>query len=137
MKELNPESLFDPFKATDEEIYKEHGVEHLFDDNLILLGTVIKAVEHYHILEKMYERRYAESFSPIREKIKLKYFIGLMQYLERIDLSKGDTLLQLKDEFGIEVIKYSLDELLTFLEAKEYYEDCALVLKFKQIFFPQ
>ncbi len=137
MKELNPESLFDPFKATDEEIYKEHGVEHLFDDNLILLGTVIKAVEHYHILEKMYENRYQESFSPIREKIKLKYFIGLIVYLERIDLSKGDKLLQLKEEFGEEVIKYSLNEMLTFFEMKEYYEECALVLKINQIFFPQ
>ncbi|HMS90711.1 MAG TPA: hypothetical protein PKC87_00610 [Candidatus Absconditabacterales bacterium] len=137
MKKIDPEKLFASFIPSDEDIYTQHGVEYLFDDNLILLATVIVSVDQYFILEKIYENRYRESFSPIREKIKLKYFKGLVKYLRRIDLSKGDKLLQLQDEFEIDLIRYSLDEMLSFFETLEYYEDCALILKFKHLFFPK
>ncbi len=137
VKKIDPEKLFASFIPSDEDIYTQHGVEYLFDDNLILLATVIVSVDQYSILEKIYENKYKESFSPIREKVKLKYFKGLVEYLRRIDLSKGDKLLQLKDEFDIDLIRYSFDEMIGFLETYEYYEDCALILKFKQLFFTQ
>ena len=71
----------------------------------------------------------------MKERIKLKYFLGLMKYLDRIDLLSVDTAMHLEDEFGGQAIKYALEEMLQFFEQVERYEECVIVKKYFDIFF--
>lgn len=137
MKKIDKATLFNIFEVGDEEVYRENGVEDLLHNTYILLGMTIKGVENYFIMEQMYQNRYGETFSTVRDSIKLKYFTGLMRYLERIDLSQSDTLYELKDLFGEQSIEYALTEMVDFFEGVEMYENCALLMKFYKVFFPK
>lgn len=137
MKKIDKATLFSIFEAGDEEIYRENGVEDLLHNTYILFGMTIKGVENYFIMEQMYQNRYRETFSTVRDSIKLKYFTGLIKYLERIDLSQSDTLYELKDLFGEQAIEYALTEMVDFFEGVEMYENCALLMKFYKVFFPK
>ena len=137
MKKIDKATLFNIFEVGDEEVYRENGVEDLLHNTYILLGMTIKGVENYFIMEQMYQNRYGETFSTVRDSIKLKYFTGLIRYLERIDLSQSDTLYELKDLFGEQSIEYALTEIVDFFEGVEMYENCALLMKFYKVFFPK
>jgi len=137
MKKIDKDTLFSIFEVGDEEVYKENGVDDILHNTYILFGMTVKGVENYFIMEQMYQNRYGETFSTVRDSIKLKYFIGLMRYLERIDLSQSDTLYDLKDLFGEQSIDYALKEMIDFFEEVEMYENCALLMKFFKIFFPK
>jgi hypothetical protein len=137
MKKIDKATLFNIFEVGDEEVYRENGVEDLLHNTYILLGMTIKGVENYFIMEQMYQNRYGETFSTVRDSIKLKYFTGLIRYLERIDLSQSDTLYELKDLFGEQSIEYALTEMVDFFEGVEMYENCALLMKFYKVFFPK
>ena len=137
MKKLNSEDLFNIFSVGDEEVYKEHQVENLLDNSFILFGMAVRGVENYFIIDKIYANRYGDRYDSIRDSIKLKYFNGLVNYLERINLSQSDTLLDLKDEFGPQAIYYALREMLDFYEEKELYEKCAVIYKFYELFFKE
>jgi hypothetical protein len=137
MKKLNSEDLFNIFSVGDEEVYKEYQVENLLDNSFILFGMAVRGVENYFIIDKIYANRYGDRYDSIRDSIKLKYFNGLVNYLERINLSQSDTLLDLKDEFGPQAIYYALQEMLDFYEEKELYEKCAVIYKFYEFFFKE
>lgn len=137
MKKIDKTTLFSIFEVGDQEVYRENGVEDLLHNTYILLGMTIKGVENYFIMEQMYQNRYGETFSTVRDSIKLKYFTGLIKYLERIDLSQSDTLYELKDLFGEQSIEYALKEMVDFFEGVEMYENCALLMQFYKVFFPK
>ena len=135
MKKLNSNDLFNIFSIGDEEIYKEHQVEDILDNNFILFGMAVRGVENYFIIDNIYANRYGKDYDSVSESIKIKYFNGLVNYLERIDVLQLDTILALKDEFGPQAIKYALEEMLDFYTEIEYYEKCAIIFKFYQLFF--
>ena len=135
MKKLNSDDLFNIFSIGDEEIYKEHRIEDIMDNTFILFGMVVRGVENYFIIDKMYANRYQERYDSVRENIKLKYFNGLVNYLERAKDIKADTVEELKDEFGPQAIKYALEEMLEFYKELEMYEKCAIIFKFYELFF--
>jgi uncharacterized protein (UPF0305 family) len=135
MKKLNSDDLFNIFSIGDEEIYKEHKIEDMMDNTFILFGMVVRGVENYFIIDKMYANRYQERYDSVRENIKLKYFNGLVNYLERVKDIKADTVEELKDEFGPQAIKYALEEMLEFYKELEMYEKCAIIFKFYELFF--
>jgi hypothetical protein len=135
MKKLNSDDLFNIFSVGDEEIFKEHKIEEVMDNSFILLGMVIRGVENYYIIDKMYDRRYGQYYDSIRENIKLKYFNGLVNYLERASTTQSDTVEDLIDEFGPQAIHYALEELLEFYKELEMYEKCAIIFKFHELFF--
>ena len=135
MKKLNTNDIFDIFSIGDEEIYKEHKVEELLNDSFIQFGMAIRGVENYFIIDKMYANRYGKDYDSVRDSIKLKYFNSLVNYLERIELSQLDTPSLLMDEFGLQAIKYALEEMLDLYEEKEMYEKCAIIFKFYELFF--
>ena len=137
MKKIDKATLFNIFEVGDKEVYRENGVEDLLHNTYILLGMTIKGVENYFIMEQMYQNRYGETFSTVKDSIKLKYFTGLIKYLERIDLSQSDTLYELKDLFGEQSIEYALTEMVDFFEGVEMYENCALLMRFYKVFFPK
>ena len=137
MKKLNSDDLFNIFSIGDEEIYKEYKIEDMMDNTFILFGMVVRGVENYFIIDKMYAHRYQERYDSVRENIKLKYFNGLVNYLERIEALQSDTVLFLEDEFGLQAIKYALEEMLEFYKELEMYEKCAIIYKFYELFFKE
>ena len=135
MKKLNSEDLFSIFSMGDEEVYKEHKVGGVVDDPFVLFGMAVRGVKNYFIIDRLYNTRFGEKYDSVRDSIKLKYFNGLVRYLERVDLIELETASELKDEFGLQAIKYALEELLEFYEEKEMYEKCAIIFKFYALFF--
>lgn len=134
MKRLDSKSLFDIFGAGDEEVYEQHGVQDILDNSFVLLGMVIRGVDNFYLIDEMYANRYKNEYIDMRESIKLKYFTGLMKYLVRIDDIPLDTVLILEDEFGIEAIRYSLNEMVQVFEKDEQYELCSIILKYLHLF---
>jgi hypothetical protein len=137
MKKLNSDDLFNIFSIGDEEIYKEHNIEDMMDNTFILFGMVVRGVENYFIIDKMYDSRYQERYDSVRENIKLKYFNGLVNYLERIKALQSDTVMDIEDEFGLQAIKYALEEMLEFYKELEMYEKCAIIFKYHQLFLKE
>ena len=137
MKKLNSDDLFNIFSIGDEEIYKEYKIEDMMDNTFILFGMVVRGVENYFIIDKMYAHRYQERYDSVRENIKLKYFNGLVNYLERVKVLQSDTVMDLEDEFGLQAIKYALEEMLEFYKELEMYEKCAVIFKFYELFFKE
>jgi hypothetical protein len=134
MKKLDTNQLFDIFQMGDEEIYREHQVEDVLDNSFILFGMVIKGVENYYIIDQLYQKKYQEQYDSVRESIKLKYFIGLVRYLERIGEIPEDTLYIIEDEFGLQAIDYALQEMLDLFIEVEHYEKCTILSKFQRLF---
>lgn len=134
MKKLNTNQLFEIFQIGDEEVYREHQLEDVLDNSFVLFGTVVKGVENYYIIDQLYQKRYGKQYDYVRDSIKLKYFIGLMRYLERIKEIPEDTLHIIEDEFGIQAIDYALQEMLDLFIEEEYYEKCTILSKFQQLF---
>ena len=135
MKKLDSKGLFDIFSQGDEAIYQEHGIQDVLDDSFVLFGMVIRGVENYYIIDRIYTYKMAKDYDSVRDSIKMKYFNGLVYHLERIDVLQSDTIVHVVDEFGYQPIKYALEELLQFYEEKEMYEKCAIIFKFFDIFF--
>lgn len=134
MKRLDRDSLFSIFEKGDEQIYKDLGIEDQLDNTFVLFGMVVKGVENFYIIDQMYLNRYGESYDSVRDSIKLKYFTVLVNYLRRVGQFDSYTAHAVLDEFGQSAITYSLEHLLYFFEQKEYYENCALVKKYLDIF---
>ena len=134
MKKLDTNQLFNIFQMGDEEIYKEHQAEDVLDNSFVLFGMVIKGVENYYIIDQLYEKRYGEQYDSVRDSIKLKYFIGLVRYLERIGEIPEDTLYIIEDEFGLQAIDYALQEMLDLFIEVEHYEKCTVLSKFQRLF---
>lgn len=134
MKKLDTNQLFDIFQMGDEEIYREHQAEDVLDNSFVLFGTVVKGVENYYIIDQLYEKRYGEQYDSVRDSIKLKYFIGLVRYLERIKEIPEDTLYTIEDEFGLQAIDYALQEMLDLFIEVEHYEKCTILSKFQRLF---
>ncbi len=129
--------LFDIFSQGDESIYREHGVEDQLNNSFVLLGMVIKGVENYFIIDQIYRTRFGQNYNTVKDSIKQKYFLGLVQYLSRIDISQLDTLEDLQQEFDAQAIKFAFEELLDFFEQSEQYEQCAIIYKFFNLLVTQ
>lgn len=134
MKKLDTDQLFNIFQIGDEEVYREHQSEDVLDNSFVLFGMVVKGVENYYIIDQLYEKRYGQQYDCVRDSIKLKYFIGLMRYLERIEEIPEGTVIALQDEFGLQSINYALQEILNLFIEVEYYEKCTILSKFQQLF---
>lgn len=131
---MNINNLFNLFSVDDKEVYEQAQDTDALDHSFILLGMAIKGVENFYIIDQIYTSRYGEIYLSSRDNIKLKYFTGLYQYLERVDIKQGDTLQAIKDEFGCQAINYAFQEMLEcFLEVEDYLK-CAKIQKFIETF---
>ena len=131
MKKLDSQNLFKAFSLEGDETNELPEVP---NDSFILFGTVLRGVESFYIIDQLYQMRYKDQYELVREKIKLKYFSGLMKYIDRIDDMSLDTVMYIEDEFGGQAIKYALEEMLQFFEQIEYYEQCITLKKYFDIF---
>lgn len=134
MKKLDSKSLFNIFDAGDEEVYEQHGVYGILDNSFVLLGMVIRGVDNFYLIDQMYANKYKNEYTDMRESLKLTYFTKLMKYLVRIDNIPLDTVSMLEDEFGIQAIRYSLNEMVQTFEQDEQYELCSIILKYLHLF---
>ena len=132
MKKLDSQNLFKAFSLEGDSLNELPVIP---DDSFILFGTVLKGVESFYLIDQLYQMRYKDQYELVREKIKLKYFSGLMKYIHRIDNISVDTVLYIEDEFGEQAIQYALEEMLQFFEQIEYYEECIILKKYFDIFF--
>lgn len=134
MKDLDGDSLFSIFDRGDEEVYTDTKQNVDLSDNALLMGMVIRGVDNYFLLDKIYFNRYGEYYLSVKEKIKLKYFIRLLEYLTRVNEISLETISYIVDEFGLKAIIYSLQSMLSLFEEKEMYEDCVVVKKYLDLF---
>lgn len=134
MKKLSTNQLFDIFEKGDQEVFREHGVEDLLDNTYILFGMVVRGVENFYIIDQLYNTRYKEQYFQVKDSIKLKYFLGLMGYLERIENLPMDLVPFIEDEFDKQSIHYAFNELMNLFIEVEYYEKCAILKKYFELF---
>jgi hypothetical protein len=131
MKKLDSQNLFAAFSLEGD---STNELPEVPNDSFILFGTVLRGVESFYIIDQLYQMRYKDQYELVREKIKLKYFTGLMKYIHRIDDMSVDTIMYIEDEFGGQAIKYALEEMLQFFEQIEHYEECIILKKYFDIF---
>jgi hypothetical protein len=134
MKNLDTNQLFSIFSIGDEEIYKEHKITPPPPTPLDLFGKVLNALENYPLMDIIYLNRYEESYVSVRDSIKLNYFNNLISTLERIDLSHSDTVDMLRKGFDKYQTYLILTHTLSYYQDLEYYEKCAIILKFSKLF---
>jgi len=134
MKDLDGDSLFSIFDRGDEEVYSDlkHDID--LSNNALLMGMVIRGIDNYFLLDKIYFNRYGEYYLSVSEKIKLKYFLRLLEYLKSVKDLSLETVSYTRDEFGLNAIAYSLQSMLSLFEEKEMYEDCVIIKKYLDLF---
>ena len=127
MQQLNPHTLFSIFEQGDEEVYKEHGIEDVLNNPYVLIGMVIRGLENYSIMDRMYMRSYPAQYKEVRDVVKLKYYNGLYSYLTRIDTTKFEGVYAIGETYDSQDVLFGLDTLLYYYEDLEMYEKCAVV----------
>jgi len=127
MQPLDKNTLFSIFEAGDEEVYKENNVSELLDNPYVLIGMVVRGVQNWHIMDIMYKRAHPNEYKRVRQRIKLKYFTKLINYLQRLDINEFKTIYTIGDSFDVNEVKESLVPMLEYFERIEYYEQCAIV----------
>lgn len=130
MKKIDPHTLFSAFEQGDEAVYREHGMEEQLQNPFVLMGMVLKGLEQYELMDILYTRNYGEKYKEIRSKVKLKYYLRLFGYLERIDSTSFEDIYQISLEYPIEETYTKLNDFLNYFESLEYYENCAVVKRY-------
>ena len=127
MQPLDKNTLFSIFEAGDEEVYEENNVSGLLDNPYVLIGMVVRGVQNYHLMDVMYKRSYPQDYAKVRQKIKLNYFLRIAGYLQRLDVKSFSTVYTIGDSFDVQEVQEAFEQLITYFEQIEYYEQCALV----------
>lgn len=130
MHKLDPQTLFSIFEQGDEEIYKEHGIEHKLKNPFVLMGMVIKGLENFELMSHMYENNFPKEFKKNKENIRKKYYTRLYEYLTRIDSDRFDDLYTIGESFEAGKVEDGLQHLLFYFEHIEEYEKCKIIKRF-------
>ena len=133
MHKLDPNKLFNIFNASDEAIYEEHNIQHLFENPYVLMGMVVRGLENYSIIDGMYMMRYKEQYESVRETVKEQFYNRLYAYLLRINLKKFENIYVITEEYDKMGVFHALDHLLYYYQEKEYYERCAVIKSFDDL----
>ena len=134
MKEIDGDSLFSIFENGDQEVFNELYYASDINNSFIALGTLIRGVDNYILIDKIYRNRYGKDYDAFKDKLKLRYFLGLIAYLKCVNNFDNETARALLDEFGESCVIYNFQELLSFFEQQEEYEKCILLKKYLDIF---
>jgi len=135
MKKLDPHTMFALFEQGDEQIYKEHGLEQELNNPFVLLGMVIRGVENWYLLDKLYMNKYREHYEGVRDSTKYKYFVKVYKYLERIDTDKFESKYAIGTDYDAGNTNVILDALLRYFEDLEQYERCAVIKKYIDLLY--
>ena len=122
---MDIDNIFRVFAADDDDIFREEeNAAELLDNDFIKVGTLIKGMENYILLDKMYSLKFGTSYESKRESIKRKYYLGLVQNLPRPEELHSNTLNDLVDEFGKKVLAFSLSNLIDYFVEIEDFDPC-------------
>ena len=135
MKPIDPNQLFSLFEVGDEEVYEEHNVTEVLKNPYVLMGMVVRGVENYNILDKLYLRNHKKHYENVREEVKYKYFCKIFGYLSRIDSNKFESKYTITENYDIVKVNVLLNELLTYFEVIEQYEKCAIIKKYIDLIY--
>ena len=128
-------NIFSVFAADDDEVFRnEDNVEELLDNEFIKVGTLIRGMENYILLDKMYSFKHGNQYESVKEKIKRKYYLGLVQNLPRPEELQSKTLYDLVDEFGKSTINNSLSELIDYFVELEDFDSCITLKSYLDLF---
>tara|TARA_Y100001972_G_scaffold60123_1_gene73563 strand:- start:170 stop:613 length:444 start_codon:yes stop_codon:yes gene_type:complete len=135
MKRIDPNTLFSLFEANDEQVYEENGVADTLKNPFVLMGMVVRGVDNYRVLDKLYLTNHKKHYTPVRELTKFKYFCRLFEYLERIDYNKFETRYTISESYNSPHTNVNLNLLLHFFESIEHYEKCAVIKKYIDLLY--
>lgn len=130
MKSLDGDSIFSIFDVIHQEEF--HHTEPT--NNFLIMGSIIRGVDNYFLLDQLYTNRYKERYFSVKDILKLKYFIQLVNKLRRVNEFEVKTASLLIDEFGRSTIVYVFQYLLSYCKEQELYEDCIIIKKYFDIF---
>tara|TARA_E500000318_G_C3561172_1_gene213489 strand:- start:132 stop:551 length:420 start_codon:yes stop_codon:yes gene_type:complete len=127
---MDPNTLFKIFEQGDEQIYKEYGQQDVLENPYVLMGTVLRGIENWILMDEMYSRRYPEQYKEVRNKVRWKYNIRLFSYLERINLDDSKGIYKIGENFPKKGIANGLNHLIRYFERYEEYEKCGVIKKY-------
>lgn len=128
-------NIFRVFAADDDDIFREEeNAAELLDNDFIKVGTLIKGMENYILLDRMYSLKFGTSYESKRESIKRKYYLGLVQNLPRPEELHSNTLDDLVDEFGKKVLAFSLSNLIDYFVEVEDFDPCITLKAYLDVF---
>jgi hypothetical protein len=132
---MDIDNIFRVFAADDDDIFREEeNAAELLDNDFIKVGTLIKGMENYILLDKMYSLKFGTSYESKRESIKRKYYLGLVQNLPRPEELHSNTLNDLVDEFGRETLTTSLSSLIDYFVEIEDFDSCITLKAYLDVF---
>lgn len=127
MQALDPKSLFSIFEQGDEAVYKEHGLTEVLNNPFVLMGTVVRGIENYGMLDLIYTKQFPKDYPRVRGKVKKAYFNKMYGYLDRLDSKEFDDKYEIGTSFDYQEVIGALSILLTYFEEVEHYEKCAVI----------
>ena len=135
MKKINAEHLFALFEADDEQVYEQHGYEDQLKNPYVIMGMVIKGIENFFILDKIYLKNDRKHYKEVRESIKFKYFNRLYEYLTRINYNTFEAKYTIAESYDIGSVLRHLDYMRRYYEGLEEYEKCAVIKKYIDLLY--
>tara|TARA_R100000700_G_C3159847_1_gene136176 strand:- start:816 stop:1250 length:435 start_codon:yes stop_codon:yes gene_type:complete len=135
MKKIDPHTLFSLFEANDEQVYEENNVTEVLQNPYVLMGMVVRGVDNFFLLDKIYSKNHKEEYLRSKDRIKHKYFSKLYTYLERIKSDKFETKYIIGETFDSGEVNKSLHTMLYYFENLEEYEKCAVIKKYIDLLY--
>jgi hypothetical protein len=130
MQQLNKDTLFSIFEQGDEQVYEEHGLEDVFNNPFVLMGTIIRGLENYELMDLLYKRNYPKEYQVVESSLKYKYFSRLFDYLCRINTSSFDKKYKIGESYDRLAVYNGLNCLRLYFEHYEEYEKCVVIKKY-------
>jgi len=134
MKKIHIDNIFTIFDNYDDVVYEQDDLQDVYSNDFIVLGSVIKSIENFYLLDKIQRHRYGIHYDEVFDKIQLRYFSQAMKMLDRIDDIDRYSADMVAAEFGTSHVRDILDKMLQVFIIHEHYEKCSKINKFIEIF---
>lgn len=124
MKKLNPDSVFQIFNQDDKEIFQEAGIEHLMEEDYMLVGLAVKGIGNYKLLDDINKKKLKDLYLEIRDGVKYRYYCKLYNYLYRVKFNKLEELFDFVQVLGVRDVHDTFNILISYFQEVEEYEKC-------------
>lgn len=127
---IDPKQIFSLFEADDEAVYKQHGLQDVLKEHTTLLGMVVRGVENYFLMDQIQMNKWGDEYNQVRSKVRHKYLVKLLSYLQRIDRRELTSLEKPAFRIGYKETLQALDNMIKYFESIEQYERCAEIKRY-------
>jgi len=135
MKKINPD-VFDVFFEDTPSNSSSTGPKDVDMSTVapgLVMGVILKGITTHLLVSFKYQKKYPEKWRDVEDVVKKKYYTRLYNYLLLIDLTKEDHVSQCLS-YGVVPILSALNCLLGAFEEWEYYEYCAVIKNYLDVF---